>query len=460
MAKGEVTMSDPDRTNTRNEAAARTAFHDETGTWYGLDNAASIMPAVSDTVSTSLFRIQFTLDHGVDEEALRASLAATVRRYPYFAVELRRGLFWYYFEHHRGALGIDPDRGSPCQDYDIRRRGNALFRIRAKGSTLSGEFSHALTDGSGGLRFMQTLLVEYFRRRGIPPGIEPGTGEFADIPAIGEEPHPGEYEDAYNRYFTEDLPPPDPGVPAWHLTSPRLRRHEYRIISGSIPLGSALAAARERGVSLTEFLAAVYLDALQEIWVSSSGRSRSRWHLGLEIPVNMRSYYPTRSNRNFSLFVIVSQDMRLGKRDFAEVVARTHHQMRIENDVRSIARQITRNVGGSRILAVRLVPLFVKDFFAHILFSKLGENLVTGFLSNLGRIRMPPGPAGHIVRVDFIPTPSAITLANAGVASWGDELRIDFGSLAVSRDLEMHFFRRLRSLDLPVRIDCTPEGGS
>ncbi len=438
---------------------ARIAFHDETGTWYGLDNAATIMPALSDSVSTSLFRIEVRVDHEVDKAALTKALRRCGDRFPYFVVELRRGLFWYYLERHTHALLVHPDAESPCQGYNINKRGNALIRIMARGRLIAGEFSHALTDGSGGLRFMQTMLTEYFRLRGIHPGAPLGEGEFADIYRIDDPPDAEEYEDAYHRHFTKKLPMPDPGVPAFQIASPKLPRHRYRIISGSLPLAPLLDLAKAYGVSITELLAAIYLDALQEIWLASGKRARKHWLLGVEIPVNMRKFYPTRSNRNFSLFVIVNQDMRLGKRDFGEIVTRAHHQLRIENDERNIARQITRNVGGSRNLVVRLVPLFLKDLFAHVLFSKMGESLVSGFVSNLGRVAMPPGPAAHIERFDFIPTPSPVTLTNAAVLSWKDRVYINFGSLARSRELERLFFSRLRRLGLPIQIECNLSGG-
>ncbi len=445
-----------ERSNIRN---ARIAFHDETGTWYGLDNAATIMPALSDTVSTSLFRIEVTVDHEVDKVVLTKALRRTGDRFPYFVVELRRGFFWYYLERHAQALLVHQNSTSPCQDYNINKRGNALIRIMADGSRIAGEFSHALTDGSGGLRFMQTMLTEYFRLRGIHPGAPLGEGEFADIYRIDDQPKAEEYEDAYNRHFTRRLPVPDPGVPAFHIHSAKLPRHRFRIISGTLPLAALLAKAKSYGVSMTELLSAVYLDALQEIWLASSRRAKKRWLIGVEIPVNMRKFYPTRSNRNFSLFVIVNQDMRLGKRDFDEIVSRAHHQLRMENDERNIARQITRNVGGSRNLAVRLVPLFLKDFFAHILFAKMGESLISGFVSNLGRIAMPPGPAAHIERFDFIPTPSSVTMTNAAVLSWKDSVHINFGSLARSRDLERLFFTRLRRLGIPIHVECNLQGG-
>jgi len=128
--------------------------------------------------------------------------------------------------------------------------------------------------------------------------------------------------------------------------------------------------------------------------------------------------------------------------------------MKLEYDRMSIAKHLSRNAGSARSLAVRIVPLGIKDIFARILFAKFGETMLSGFISNLGSVKMPPGFAPHIRSFGFIPAPSLTTMTNASMLSWGDELRISFGSLARPRALERYFFERLRSLDLRASVRC------
>jgi len=440
---------------------SRTGFYDETGPWYVLDNAGIIMPAVSNSVATSLFRISADLDRPVKLSALQGALDHCARRFPYFVVELRRGFFWYYLEPHGRRLRVEADSRSPSQNYNINKKGRCLFRVRARGNRIACEFSHALTDGTGGIRFFKNLLVEYFSigaaSQGERPTAAQGEPEPCDsdlyrMDAVADH---REYEDAYNKYFTQEYPKPAKLPRAFHIHSPQLPHFEYRITCGILPLDQAMDMARSLGATVTEFLAAVFLDALQDLWLAlPPAQRRKRPRLAVEIPVNMRKFYPTKTNRNFSLFVLVTQDMRLGRRDFAEIVSRAHLQMRFETDVRTIAQQISRNVSGARKLAVRLVPLVVKDFFAKLLFSALGEDLVSGFVSNLGAVSLPEGVAEHVERLDFLPAPSPYNKTSASVVSWGGRLYINFGSLAQSRELERLFFTRLRALGLPVKIEC------
>jgi hypothetical protein len=452
----------------RNEPRSRTAIHDETGTWYILDNAAIIMPSVTNAVETKLFRLSATLTEDIDAVLLQSALDAVVARFPYFAVELRRGLFWHYLVPCSRRILVDRDLASPSQNYDVNKRGTCLFRVRAGGRRIACEFHHSLTDATGGMRFLKNLLVEYCRRDGAPEAgsaISPsaaGKGD-ADLYALTDSPSAEEYEDAYNRYYRESVPAPDRVRPAFHLRSPPLPRHEYRTICGQIPLADALAAAKGFGATLTEFLAATYIDALQTIWLSRSatgacdGRGRAaRPNLVVSIPVNMRRLLPSATNRNFSLFAFVTQDMRLGRRDFPEIAERAHHQLRFETDPKTMGRQLSRNVSASNSMIFRALPLPLKTLAFRILFHIFGENLYTAGLSNLGAVRLPQGLEDRVERFDFIPMPTRDKL-EVGIVSWKGLLHVTFGSLGSSREFERLFFTSLRKLGLPVRIECNLE---
>lgn len=426
---------------------------DESGAWYVLDNAGIIMPPVTNAVATGLFRFELYLSEEPDKKILQKALAETANRFPYFNVHLKRGFFWYYLEQSQSAPSLDEDSTSPSQGYDINKKGLRMFRIRVKGTRIAAEFSHALTDGAGAMAFMKTLLAVYCRDKGYAPNVFSSNPESFGILNPDTPASPEEYEDAYQRHFPGKLPLPEPNPKAWHLKDPLLPEGEYRIIEGTVSTSEILEAAKKRGVTLNELLGAVYLDALQEIWFSLPRQPREHF-VSLEIPVNLRRFFPSRTNRNFSLFILLSENLLLGKRDFEELVQRAHYQMKLQNDPKSIARQIMRNAGSARNLAVRLVPLFMKDFFARMLFAKFGETMLSGFISNLGTISLPEEFADHVDRFVFMPAPSPTTKTNASVIGWKDQLVICFGSLSRSRELEKFFFRRLRSLGIRVAVRC------
>ncbi|MBP7263687.1 MAG: hypothetical protein KBB32_05895 [Spirochaetia bacterium] len=427
---------------------ARTGFRDETGEWYQLDNAAIIMPAISNVRNTSLFRMAVTLDHPVRLDDLNTALERVAKRFPYYMVELRRGFFWYYFQPLKEPIKAVSDLGWPCMGYNMHKRGAPLLRVRVAGARIAFEFSHILADGAGGGCFLTATLIEYFKERGI---VATPPSPTCDVSA---PPDPEEYEDAYHRFYKPRIPIPGPLPRAYHLSSKLLPVGQCRAITGIVVADDLVALAKARKVSVTEFLTAVYLDSLIELRTVQvqAGARRLSPYVSLEVPVNLRRFYKTKSLRNFSLFVLPTIDTRLGTWTLDELAAYVHHYMGIENDERRIATQISRNAGGGRKLVVRLIPLFIKNFFVKILYVALGEGLISGILSNLGTIQMPEELAPHLERFDFLGAPSSTLKTFAALCTWKGKTHIAFGSQAQSRELERLFFKRLVALGLRVEV--------
>ncbi|MGI6238443.1 MAG: hypothetical protein ACOYI5_02320, partial [Christensenellales bacterium] len=75
----------------------------KTPAWIKLDNAAKIYPPARTRDWTAMFRLSITLTEPIDPVALAEAQNAALKRIPTFAYRLRRGVFWYYFEHMDGA---------------------------------------------------------------------------------------------------------------------------------------------------------------------------------------------------------------------------------------------------------------------------------------------------------------------------------------------------------------------
>jgi len=127
---------------------------------YRLDNAAIIMPPVTNGDSTSLFRLSVEMDEEVDQEKLQTALDRTVKRFPYLAVQLKRGFFWYKLEPAEKPITVEEDPQSPCLGLDPNVPGTCLMRVRSKGRRIACEMSHLMADGRGGMRFTKTLVAE------------------------------------------------------------------------------------------------------------------------------------------------------------------------------------------------------------------------------------------------------------------------------------------------------------
>ncbi len=420
--------------------------------FYRLDNSAILTAAIADAEGPFVFRLSCSMYRTIDADALTRSMARLAPRFPYFHVSMGHGVFWQYLNPLRNVPLPEAEGPFPAAPLPYRR-GRPLFRVTAYGCRIACEFHHAITDGTGAMAYLRALVCEYLAQTGV--SIDSSDLGRLGIPRAGENPDPEECEDAYGRYFTKSVPPPDSRPQAFLL--PGWRRYEgYRETVGSLVLSETLALARSKGASLTEFVASVYLAALQDCYegLSPGRKRRARKFLSIQIPINLRKLYPSRTLRNFTLLVAPTIDMRLGHWDFDEIVARVHHELRMGLSTKELARQLRLNVGGERNIFGRSLFLPLKSVALRRINAVMGVSTFSGSVSNLGGISLPTAAADHVEAFGFIPSRSKVACANLGILSWKDSLKLTIGSLAVQRDFERLFFTRLAATGLRVRVEC------
>ncbi len=417
--------------------------------WYRLDNAALIYPSIQSDRITTMFRISMTLKETVDPKILQASLEEVIKKFPFYRVRLKKGFFWYYLEHNPKLPRVERDVRYPLGRLHPNLGKRFLFRIRYWQSRIAVEFCHVLTDGTGGITFLKALVYDYLKRKGKDPG-EPG-----DIPVeflSGEE-----AEDAYNRFYKSPLPLPDKGRKAFHLKGKLLYPGAIMITTGIVLLEDIIREAKKYKVSLTAFLVAVYIDALQELQDSLVARNPKKRPVALQVPVNMRGIYPSKTLRNFSLFVMPEIDPRLGKYDFEEILQIVRETLITQTNEKAISKSLSRNVGGQRNWIIKVIPLVFKKLLMPFLYTRMGENLCSGTLSNLGLVKLPEEMANEVERIDFILGTNPINKTGCAVCGFNDKLVINFGSNTRDKSVERLFFTRLIKMGIPVKIEVNEE---
>ncbi len=414
--------------------------------WMSLDNAAKIFPPVISKSLSSVFRIGCVLSEPVRISALSKSVEETCQRFPYYLTSLHKGFFWYYLEYDKNIRpSIVSEDKKPCVAFPARKGNYALFRIVVYENILSVEFLHILTDGGGALEFFRTLLVTYLRNCGHDIPYSEG---IIDPSSVVD---PAEVEDAYSKYFRKDVPLPPKLENAWHLPYESNGKDHLGIIQAEIPVPELKNISKDSNVTITEYLASVYLFCLQEIW--NDEKRKDKHILRLEIPVNMRRGYPSRTMRNFSLFVLPELDLRLGYFSFEEILKHVHNYMQIQTDKKLLSKVIARNVKPEKNIFIRTTPVFIKDLVLSAAFKKHGATKYSGVLTNVGIARMPEEARGYIETLSMIPPPPVKELkVSCGVLSFNDRLCISFANNTANNKLEKDFFSFLAGKGLEVRI--------
>ena len=422
-----------------------TEIQDNSDFWLRLDNASKIYPAIKDRELTSVFRIAVELKKRIKAKEFLEAVREIEERFPYYKVKLKAGFFWYYLEPHKQPITVIPDRGIPCRAFDKK---DLMFRVLAKDNKISVEFSHILTDGNGAFEFLKTLLIVYFQKCLVP--IPP---ELSFIHAQAT-PSKEEFEDAYNRYFKKIDAGPAKIPKAFHIPFRLRASPRFDVLTVIVSIQSIIKKAKDYEVSLTEYLTAVYLFSLQNIYneLSNFAKTTSNKIIRIEVPVNLRRMFPSRTMRNFSLYVIPGIDLRLGTYSFEEIVKTVYHQMQLETDKKLISKMISRNVSGEKHPFIRRVPLWIKSFILSKLYN-LGTEQYSGVVTNLGRINLSPPLNSLVNNFLFIPPPpNKILKVNCGAVGFDDNLVLTFGNITVSKELERQFLTFLTSQGIPVKI--------
>ena len=417
--------------------------------WLKLDNAAKLFPAIMSGELTSVFRITAFLKKPVKFSAIREAVEITSRRFPYFSVSLGSGLFWYYLEYNCQLPRIQTEEETPCTAFAARRKNEPLYRILVKENRISVEFIHILTDGGGAFEYLKSMLYTYFRLDGQI--INSTEGIILPESPITD----GEMEDGYNRFFRKRIPPPGKLTRAWHLPFSLNEKPRLKVIRSEIALDKLLEIAKSYNVSVTEYVVSVYLFSLQKIYLEEKEKvkKQNRGVLRIEVPVNLRKKFPSKTMRNFSLFVLPEIDLRLGVYSFNEILKIVNYQLQTGADVKQIIRFLSQNVGHEKSLFIRVLPLFIKSMAISAVYRRLGSNQCSGIMTNLGSVKLPEEMENLIDSFEVVPTPpNTHVKISCGMVTFRNLLRLNFCNISGSTRLEMHFLRHLTGSGIPVKV--------
>ena len=395
-----------------------------------------------------MFRVTASLKEPVRYSAIREAVVITSKRFPYFSVSLGSGIFWHFLELNDQLPRIQAEEKIPCTAFAVKRKNEPLYRVIVKSKRISVEFTHILTDGGGALEYLKSLVYTYLILSGkhiSSPGeiILPGT-------PVSEE----ESEDGYIKFF-QKLPPPSKLVKAWHLPFRLNEKPRLRVLRAEVNVDEILEVSRKYNVSVTGYFVSVYFFSLQKIFISLEGKSKNRRRkvLRIEVPVNMRNKFPSRTMRNFSLFVLPEIDVRLGTYTFEEILRSVHHQLQISTDVKQISRFLSSNVSYEKLLIVRIMPLFIKKMVTATIYRKLAARRWTGMVTNLGLVTLPGEMEDMVDSFELIPTPpNRKVKAGCALLSYKNKLRICFCNITQSTELEQYIFRHLTDAGIHVKI--------
>ncbi len=412
--------------------------------WYRLDNAAKIFPVTRNSKWTNNFRVAVTLKEEIDPERLQTALEMTLPRFPNYSLTIKRGLFWYYLESRDGVPVVKEDVANPLKMFRVNKN-RFLFRVRYYKCRIALELFHVLADGNSAMLFLKTLAATYLQLGGI--SIAPGEG----VLDINEKPSEEEMEDAYKKYASFKVNQTRKERKAYHAKGELMPPGSIKIITGRINLSKLIEVTKSYKVTITEFLCALLIQCF--IRRQEKEDEKKKMPVKICIPVNLRAFYPSKTFRNFVLYTNPGVDPSYGDYTFEEILQQVHHFMGLNINEKNMNAMMSKNLSSEMNIALKALPLFIKNAGMLIAYRMYGEALSTCTFSNIGKMSIPESMMPYVESFDFILNRHRNNSHAVAAVGFKDKLSVTFSSKIYDNDVEKDFFTHLIKMGIPVILE-------
>lgn len=355
--------------------------------WFPLDDAAKVYPLSMGRYNMAMFRLSVYLKEAVIPELLQMALNFTIKRFPGFATTLKKGFFWHYLDTAKRRFCVEQERDIPCRPLKVSASGSQSFRVLYFNNRISVEFFHVLTDGTGGMEFLKVLLGEYLSLLGVAfiPGDKVlDVQDSADI---------REMENAFRGVASEKKASGFVDKPVLQMNGALSSYHPCRILHLKMDAPTLSKVAKSYHATITEYLLAVMFLAGKAATDDLSGQ------FSIQVPVNMRKFYPSPTLRNFSMYCGIRLDIS-EITTIDAIIGEIHNQLQEKAAKQPMTQMITATK--RLVSSLRYIPLAIKQPVTKIVYGFLGDKIFSNTLSNLGIVKLPEEFYEYVQSMDFV----------------------------------------------------------
>jgi hypothetical protein len=186
---------------------------------------------------------------------------------------------------------------------------------------------------------------------------------------------------------------------------------------------------------------------MKAIYMDMPTRSR-KYPVILTVPVNLRTYFPSVTARNFFATVSVSYDFAKNSDKPQDIILAVKEALTRELTEEKLRNHINRLSALEHNVFMRVIPLVLKDYILRFA-TFLSDRGITASLSNIGKISVTKELEPYIHLFDCFTSARRPQIA---MCSFGDELVVSFTSPYVGTDIQKNFFRMLTQEGVAVSI--------
>lgn len=340
---------------------------------FEIDSSAKFYPIMSTKKAQSLFRLSAIMLDDVDKDVLEVALNDVLTRFDCYKVRLKRGYAWHYFAPNDMPAKVFGDVAL-LKPIDTDETNGYLFRLCAVKNEIRLDIFHALGDGNAALVFLRSIVHRYRQLLGFDVTDESIINWQST--ACDEE-----VEDGFKKnykpisFLQMKLGALAGKVP--HRMSGTLLKGGYESSAATFDSAEIVKRAKKIGVSFTAYIVGMLGVAIESV-------SKSKKPITIMVPVDLRAAYPTKSLRNFVMFVRII----LTKRDCESVekcALIAQRDLKIQTAKNKLDAFISTTVRAQKNWILRSAPLVLKTVLLRLgrLFMRSRQTMI---LSNLGKI--------------------------------------------------------------------------
>lgn len=410
--------------------------------WFPLDDAAKLYPLSMERRRMSTYRMSVYFKENVVPELLQMALNFTIKRFPSFATTLKKGFFWHYLDMTKRRFCIEPEIDIPCQPIKVAYSGSQSFRVLYYKNRISIECFHALSDGLSAVNLIISLTAEYLRLTGKEILLD------ETVLDINSAPNEAEFENAFKKAYAK-MPQEREFSPIVNKAAVQMRgkltpNKPCRIIHLKMNAAELKAVSRKYHTTVARYLMALTFLAGKAAAAESTG------NINIQVPVNLRRYYPSKTLFNFVLPCGICLPMEEID-DLQSVIAEINKQMKLKTSKEAMDGALAST---ERLINwVKYVPLALKRPAAKMGYGFLGDKAYTTILSDLGVIRMPPSVSEHIERMDGMIGASITHRARCVSVTFNNITTLSITKATIDPTFEEKMYELIRSDSIAVEAE-------
>lgn len=407
--------------------------------WRRLDNYAKLFPLASTKDYKTVFRISVVLKDKIEPEILQKSLKIALNKFKFFKVRMRKGIFWYYFETNNKNPIITEESEYPCRFIDLPLNNDYLFRVTYFDCKINLEIFHCLTDGNGALDFLKEITYNYIEIRHLK-NTSTSRAKEREVKYTAE--------DSYSKNYDKKIKAKRDSKRAYNLRGKLLPPGVVSVTHEFMSSSKVREMAKANGATVTQFLASCLIYSIHEVGVKPD---KSKKEVRIQVPVNLKKYFPSETSSNFFSYIDVNVDTNK-EQSFYHILEKVKKEFTDKLTEDELLKTIAVNLRLSNNYALRIVPLFLKKLVvsnAHKEYRRYN----TTTLSNIGRIGMMQEYKPYIDRFLLLIAPESVEKIKCTICAYEDIMVFSFASVLEDKKVENKFKEVLEEFGIQVQLD-------